>query len=138
VGAEQFDFRPQVWREEFFKPNFQHFADHEKFQIGDPARLVFKPGYRILAGVPPEQLHLHGELILAPSLPFAEFPHLRPDDVQLLNLVFDALQRNRRGFSALRALLRNLFLHLLAPLWNYSGASLNQGAHMNHLRITHS
>lgn len=65
-------------------------GDNEQFKVGNTSFLIFKVCHRFSASVPPEQLKFDRKFVLGPTFSLAEFPHLRPHDIQYFSAFFDS------------------------------------------------
>ena len=111
MRPQRFDFHPQIPRKQIIGGHFQDLCEYEELQIRDAPVLSFQPGYRFPAGIPTIQLQLHCKLALRPAFLLTQFPHLRPDHIQLCRVVFNGRQSIRRTPDKMDSLPHILCLH---------------------------
>ena len=91
-----------MWREQCLVFCPKDLAQNKKLQVRHTPGLLFQPGHRILARIPPDQLQFHGELVLRPAFGFTQFAHLRSDNVKMCDVAFDGATLSASAFRNTR------------------------------------
>lgn len=101
-------FVSEIARKKLVNGDTKNPRQDEQLQIGYASSLSLDFRYGNSAGIPAKELQFHGQLILRPSPFFAHTSHLRPNDIQMVEALFDTEYRNEPLFEKMFPLL-NIF-----------------------------